>query len=383
MPATRNIRSGRVMSSATPPSPSSRLSMMIEQPHDIIFSPISPEESSPEPCRPTKRRSAGRKSADHIRRPRNAFIIFRSHLYRQLREEHAKLPGDRQQNQQNELSKMAAKAWGSMSKEQREPFKQVAEREKAAHKLMYPNYVYAPGGKAGNGKSKPTKKTTQQSRRRKDTPVSSPSSSPSPPPHSSQPTPHLVFPFSHPPRRAAAQRASEKISQMDIPSPSHSSHCSVEDLVARVPDDDCFVSTSDIPPLDLNATEPANDELQYPDIENYLSFVEQGNMHFNIDGTFANAASLGAPYYDLKSHYSFISEPTMPNSLLPVYIDVDGGLDVGSYELDPNVFDASAIIPSPYPLLSCNYQEGQAHLSQVYSNDQLDMNQFLNWDMCP
>ncbi|KAF9051674.1 high mobility group box domain-containing protein [Panaeolus papilionaceus] len=255
MPVTRNIRNIRHTprpiqhfystartSSATPPSPSSTLPLTT----DPMYSPTSPAASSHSPRqRSRKTRSSGsRRSPDHIRRPRNAFIIFRSHMYNTLKSDSVKLPGDRNQNQQNELSKMAAKAWKDMDEGERAPFKAIALAEKTEHKIKYPNYVYAPSGKAGSSRSKAPKKATNPRRKKSESPSPSPS-------------PILYdFPFHHPPRRAAAQRASEKISQLDALTPpssvSPSSSSSNSDVHMDMEDD--FIPTSEIPPLDLNAT---------------------------------------------------------------------------------------------------------------------------------
>ena len=74
---------------------------------------------------------------EHIPRPRNAFILFRSHFALNCRARH-----------QNVVSCDAAEAWNKLSDEGKLPFKLQAEEEKRAHRRKYPHYTYMPGTKA-------------------------------------------------------------------------------------------------------------------------------------------------------------------------------------------------------------------------------------------
>ncbi|KAF9547178.1 HMG-box, partial [Agrocybe pediades] len=71
---------------------------------------------------------------EHIPRPRNAFIFFRSYFIDHL------LPSG--SGQQHEISKQAGGAWRRLSKSEREPFVQRAKLEREMHKARYPDYVY-------------------------------------------------------------------------------------------------------------------------------------------------------------------------------------------------------------------------------------------------
>ena len=55
-------------------------------------------------------------------------------------------------NQQNELSKQAAKVWNKMNLEEREPYAEQAKKEKEWHRRMYPDYMYCPANPNGKGK---------------------------------------------------------------------------------------------------------------------------------------------------------------------------------------------------------------------------------------
>ncbi|KAF9476161.1 HMG-box, partial [Pholiota conissans] len=72
----------------------------------------------------------------YVPRPRNAFIVFRSHYIQESR-----ASGE---VQQNELSKAAGRAWRSMTDDEQRVFKEIADQEHAEHKIAHPNYQYVP-----------------------------------------------------------------------------------------------------------------------------------------------------------------------------------------------------------------------------------------------
>ena len=81
------------------------------------------------------------KKTEHIPRPRNAFIIFRSHFALNYK-------AGKSHPHQNVVSCDAAEAWNKLSEEGKLPFKLQADEEKRAHRRKYPNYTYVPGTKA-------------------------------------------------------------------------------------------------------------------------------------------------------------------------------------------------------------------------------------------
>ena len=88
------------------------------------------------------RLSHGRRKKDgHIPRPPNAFMIFRSFLWDQMKHD-PKGPRDHR-----EISKSAGREWGLLSKQQRKPYEEKAKAKKAEHEKMYPGYRYAPMSK--------------------------------------------------------------------------------------------------------------------------------------------------------------------------------------------------------------------------------------------
>ncbi|KAF4622549.1 hypothetical protein D9613_008976 [Agrocybe pediades] len=90
-------------------------------------------------------RSRRRRDPEHIPRPRNAFIFFRSYFIDHL------LPSG--SGQQHEISKQAGEAWRRLSKSEREPFVHRAKLEREMHKARYPDYVYAGGRGTRRGAS--------------------------------------------------------------------------------------------------------------------------------------------------------------------------------------------------------------------------------------
>ncbi|KAJ7482864.1 high mobility group box domain-containing protein, partial [Mycena galericulata] len=75
-----------------------------------------------------------------IRRPKNAFIIFRSAYVRRTQEKLG----------QTELSRAAADVWKNMSDAQQMPYKLLANREKLEHAAKHPDYRYNPVRKPKN-----------------------------------------------------------------------------------------------------------------------------------------------------------------------------------------------------------------------------------------
>ncbi|KIR77582.1 HMG box factor, other [Cryptococcus gattii EJB2] len=81
---------------------------------------------------------ARKQTADHIPRPRNAFILFRKHVV------DAKLiPASVEMRHQN-VSIITAKMWSEASAEQKAHFNELARIEKEEHMKKYPDYRYQP-----------------------------------------------------------------------------------------------------------------------------------------------------------------------------------------------------------------------------------------------
>lgn len=84
-------------------------------------------------------------SAEHIPRPRNAFILFRQHLHYSI------FPKDRYMlvtqgsfKTNSEVSREIDKRWRSLPAEEKKYWQDLAQKEKEMHRQKYPDYKYAP-----------------------------------------------------------------------------------------------------------------------------------------------------------------------------------------------------------------------------------------------
>ncbi|KAI0063194.1 hypothetical protein BV25DRAFT_1765064, partial [Artomyces pyxidatus] len=72
-----------------------------------------------------------------VRRPANAFICFRSHLWN----------GDSMRNVETDhrdVSRIAAGLWRKRTSQEQLPFRLIAEEAKLRHARKHPEYKYAP-----------------------------------------------------------------------------------------------------------------------------------------------------------------------------------------------------------------------------------------------
>ncbi|GAA5896236.1 uncharacterized protein JCM6883_006844 [Sporobolomyces salmoneus] len=134
-----------------------------------------------------EKKSHSRKvSEGHIKRPRNAFILFRSHLVNSgtlpktttVFEKRPKVPPsssslitpnqDPQEDYElvevikpvdhKNVSKIVGSIWRGLSKEEKRVWEELAEKEKREHGEKYPGYKYRPKSRAGERKRRVGKK---------------------------------------------------------------------------------------------------------------------------------------------------------------------------------------------------------------------------------
>lgn len=112
---------------------------------------LSPATSSPSPT--SRRPKKG--DEDYIKRPENAFILFRRKCCEDRQDTATK------KQRQADLSKTISQQWKGLSAEERQYWEQLAKEKKKEHEQMYPNYVYRPqrtkksnaaGKKSGGGR---------------------------------------------------------------------------------------------------------------------------------------------------------------------------------------------------------------------------------------
>ncbi|KZT07116.1 uncharacterized protein LAESUDRAFT_133265 [Laetiporus sulphureus 93-53] len=93
---------------------------------------------------------------DYIKRPENAFILFRRKCCedRQAQDEADEQSGPVKKQRQADLSKTISQQWKSLSTEERQYWEELAKEKKKEHEAMYPNYVYRPQRSKDKAKAK-------------------------------------------------------------------------------------------------------------------------------------------------------------------------------------------------------------------------------------
>ncbi|KAJ3876789.1 hypothetical protein F5051DRAFT_410404 [Lentinula edodes] len=83
---------------------------------------------------------------DYIKRPENAFMLFRRKCCEdgQQVEEESNGPTTRKKQRQADLSKAISRKWKSLSKNDRQYWEDLAKEKKMAHQEKYPGYVFRP-----------------------------------------------------------------------------------------------------------------------------------------------------------------------------------------------------------------------------------------------
>ncbi|KAF7340078.1 HMG box domain-containing protein [Mycena venus] len=213
---------------------------------------------------------ARKRSEKHIPRPSNAFMCYRSEFC----EQNKQLPEEDIVTNHRIVSQLAGKAWRALSPIEKKRYEDMAEEKKREHFEKYPGYRYAPAASGAERKGSKGKKRkaadddfdyeerVPQSKRRKSRResvvdahsslalVASPheGSSFAPPARSSAPSPE-------PPRSQTPELSpGSSFSQSPDSHPLLHTPTPALALPQASDEDDGFVPTSEIPPLDLYAT---------------------------------------------------------------------------------------------------------------------------------
>jgi len=120
-----------------------------------LASPTSPTTSSVHKRRKSSVSDLDRRPKkgddDYIKRPENAFILFRRKCCeerQQAQEESSPLSvsadGPQKKQRQADLSKTISQQWKALPAEERLYWEELAKEKKKEHEQMYPNYVYRP-----------------------------------------------------------------------------------------------------------------------------------------------------------------------------------------------------------------------------------------------
>ncbi|KJA16572.1 hypothetical protein HYPSUDRAFT_206956 [Hypholoma sublateritium FD-334 SS-4] len=107
-----------------------------------------PTKRSPPALKPNRKSPTHRRDPSHIRRPRNAFFVFRSAFISAQKQVGKGL--------QHELSKQAALVWNAMTDAEKFTYQETARLEQMLHKIEHPDYQYSPSPK-GTRTRKPTR----------------------------------------------------------------------------------------------------------------------------------------------------------------------------------------------------------------------------------
>ncbi|KAF8352033.1 hypothetical protein F5887DRAFT_1068407 [Amanita rubescens] len=108
----------------------------------------------PEESTPVRRHGhSKRKAEDHIPRPPNAFILFRSSF---IRSQHVSAEVE---TDHSTLSKIIGLTWQNLPEKERQVWHEKARVAKEEHRRKFPGYTFRPNAK---GKSKPGKRTVRE-----------------------------------------------------------------------------------------------------------------------------------------------------------------------------------------------------------------------------
>ena len=163
----------------------------------IHLSPQHTRQAQP-PALPKRRKSLGadpverrprKGDEDYIKRPENAFILFRRKCCEERNgvegSEDSGLAAPAKKQRQADLSKLISQQWKSLTPDEKQRWEDLAKEKKKEHEQMYPNYVYRPQrSKASKGKKSKGRKALTEGEQDTDPetyscllPVSLPSSS--------------------------------------------------------------------------------------------------------------------------------------------------------------------------------------------------------------
>lgn len=130
----------------------------------LVISPVTPPPTSL-PSTHKRRKSSHsldverrprKGDEDYVKRPENAFILFRRKCCEERAAEEA--DGTAKKQRQADLSKAISQQWKTLSAEERQYWEQLAKEKKKEHELLYPDYVYRPQRQPKNKKRKGAKR---------------------------------------------------------------------------------------------------------------------------------------------------------------------------------------------------------------------------------
>ena len=145
-PFSHDLQSTHPPSSVPSPA-TSDAATLVYSPSSTVCDALSPSPSR-SPRKTTKAKRAPRKvghkalarnDPDRIKRPLNAFMLFRKQFVAQRRDMLIMIEKDHRK-----LSEMAGQMWRDMTMEERRPWFATSKAEKEAHDQKYPDYKFTP-----------------------------------------------------------------------------------------------------------------------------------------------------------------------------------------------------------------------------------------------
>ncbi|KAL0565344.1 slightly ste11-like protein, partial [Marasmius crinis-equi] len=218
----------------------------------------------------------------YIKRPENAFILFR----RKCREERDALAasnGDKKQRQANpDLSKVISQRWRTLPEGEKKFWEDLAKEKKKEHEQLYPNYVYRPPWvreKSGNARSRKRAKNGTEGLSREESNFSISFVIPPPRAHSrsaSAPTPPLLSQVNQLPSLSDAGFLQETY----IP---EASSPSWERLVVALRDDHGYYEDSEQEEDYLTALSGSDYRTPSPDSDYYTTWSDAVDLEEEVD----------------------------------------------------------------------------------------------------
>lgn len=143
------------ISTVTPPPPPFESPLI--SPASSLDSPVSTHKRRKSSTSLDVERRPKKGDEDYVKRPENAFILFRRKCCEERAAEEAE--GAARKQRQADLSKTISQQWKGLSAEERQYWERLAKEKKKEHERLYPDYVYRPQRQRDkDGKVKKNKK---------------------------------------------------------------------------------------------------------------------------------------------------------------------------------------------------------------------------------
>ncbi|KAL0059707.1 hypothetical protein AAF712_013540 [Marasmius tenuissimus] len=133
----------------------------------LLFPSTDPSQTEPQSLYPPPLEGSSSSPAtkEHVRRPPNAFILFRMDFCKRNGSSQSKSQSGRGQargDRGDELSRWAGSAWGELSLEEKQGWEELSAERRREHKRKYPNFKYH------KARPQPRRRPAKKTRERKE-----------------------------------------------------------------------------------------------------------------------------------------------------------------------------------------------------------------------